>query len=268
MGNNLGYRIFGIWGHPIAWPLDDLSKLDSYTAPPTPPTSGPALEAAKANADAHKQKYFLVGGGGELFEKMRALRRFEDVLMDLADDTPEINRMADIILDYDKGHVRWSLALDVDCVSFGDDLGTQNALMISPAVFRRFFKPRYKDLFEPAVRAGKHIFLHTCGQVSSILEDLREVGFDSIWPQLPLFDLPELAKRCRDLGMSVMLHPDRGDLMQRGTPDQVRDYVYRLLDTFDTANGGSWLYIEIDPGFPYANVEALFETAMELRNSG
>ena len=53
--------------------------------------------------------------------------------------------------------------------------------------------------------------------------------------------------------------------MQRGTPQEVRDHVHRLIDIFDTANGGSWLYLEIDPGFPYENVVALFETAMELR---
>ena len=56
-----------------------------------------------------------------------------------------------------------------------------------------------------------------------------------------------------------------GELMQHGTPAQVRDYVLRLLDVFDTAHGGSWLYIEIDPGFPWENVEALFSVAMEVR---
>ena len=65
----------------------------------------------------------------------------------------------------------------------------------------------------------------------------------------------------------VQLHPDRGDLMQRAGPEDVRAYVHRLVETFDTVHGGSWLFIEIDPGFPYANVEALFETAMELRRS-
>jgi hypothetical protein len=98
-----------------------------------------------------------------------------------------------------------------------------------------------------------------------VLEDLREVGATALWPQLPLYDLGELARRCRDLAMAVQLHPDRGDLMQHGTPSQVRDYVFRLLDTFDTAHGGSWLFIEIDPGFPWANVEALFSVAMEVR---
>ena len=55
--------------------------------------------------------------------------------------------------------------------------------------------------------------------------------------------------------------------MQRGTPEDVRDCVYRLVDTFDPLSGGSWLYIEIDPGFPWENVKALLETAMELRAS-
>ena len=65
--------------------------------------------------------------------------------------------------------------------------------------------------------------------------------------------------------MAVQLHPDRGELMQHGTPSEVRDYVLRLLDIFDTAHGGSWLYIEIDPGSPGQNVEALFNVAMEAR---
>ena len=94
---------------------------------------------------------------------------------------------------------------------------------------------------------------------------MEELGVSVIWPQLPLFDLPELAKRSRQLGLAVQLHPDRGDLMQRGKPQEVRDYVRRLVDTFGTASGGSWLYLEVDPGFPWANVEALFESAMELR---
>jgi hypothetical protein len=82
-----------------------------------------------------------------------------------------------------------------------------------------------------------------------------------------VFAGPALARRCRELGLAVQLHPDRGDLMQRGTPGQVRDYILRLVETFRSTEGGSWLYIEIDPGFPWPNVEALFEAAMSLRLS-
>ncbi len=67
------------------------------------------------------------------------------------------------------------------------------------------------------------------------------------------------------LGLAVQLHSDRGALMQRGTTAQVRAYVLRLVETFRSAEGVSWLYIKIDPGFPWANVEALFDVVTELR---
>jgi hypothetical protein len=48
---------------------------------------------------------------------------------------------------------------------------------------------------------------------------------------------------------------------------QVRRQVRGLVEILHWQRGGSWLFIEIDPGFPLANVEALFDTAMELRRS-
>ena len=101
--------------------------------------------------------------------------------------------------------------------------------------------------------------------MAGLLEEFKGIGVDVIWPQLLAYELPELAKRCRDLELAVELHPDRGSLMQNDTPEEIRTYVHKLMDTFGTSRGGSWLYIEIDPNFPWKNVEALFETALELR---
>jgi hypothetical protein len=266
-GTTWEYRIFGIWGHPIEWPLNDLAALSSWHAPEPPLCAGPQFEAARAAAAALQTTIYGVGDAGALFETMRWVRRFEYILMDIEDDTPEVNRIADIINGYNEALVRYALALGTDAAAFGDDLGTQNALMISPDAFRRFFKPRYASLFAPVVREKKKVLFHSCGQVSAVLEDLRAVGVNAIWPQLPLYDLAELVHRCEDLGLAVQLHPDRGNLMQRGKPGEIRDYVLRLLDIFDTAHGGSWLYIEIDPGFPWENVQALFAVAREARGS-
>lgn len=265
-GTTWEYRIFGVWGHPLDWPLSDLSKLDDYRAPAPPPCEGPEFDAAFEASRTHRDRgHFLLGGGGSLFETLHSLRRFEDVLMEVTLDTPEIHRIEDMIVEHVEGCVRRSLALDVDAVGFGDDYGTQSSLLMSPEVWRRFFKPRYKRLFDPIIEAGKHVFFHCCGKVDALLEDFADLGVRAIWPQLPAFELPELARRCRGLGLALQLHPDRGDLMQHGRPKDVRDHVLKLVETFDTLSGGSWLYIEIDPGFPYENVEALFKTAMELR---
>lgn len=259
------YRIFGIWGHPVEWPLDDWSQLDSYAPPPPPPLNGPEVTAARQRIARERDTYYVLGGSGQLFELLRALRPYEKVLMDLVDGSPELHRLADLITEHYLAHVQHALATGVDAVAFGDDHGTQEAMIASPAVFRSFFAPRYRRWFEVVRAEGKAVFFHVCGRIEPILEDFRRLGVDAIWPQLTAFDLSELARACRDLGMAVELHPDRGDLMQRGTPREVRDTVLRLVDLFGTHSGGSWLYLEVDPGFPWPNVEALFNAAMELR---
>jgi hypothetical protein len=259
------FRTFGVWGCPVEYPLDDLSRLDDYRPPAPPSCSGEAFERERLAVTEARERYYTIGGGGHLFERLHSLRRFEDVLVDIALDDPAIHRMADMLVDYAAAQIERALKLDVDAVSFGDDFGTQSALMLAPELWRRFFWPRYEALFRPVKEAGKKVFFHCCGKIGAILPDLREVGVDVIWPQLPAFDMPALARTCRDLGLAVELHPDRGDLMQRGSPAAIRDYVLRMLDTFRTFEGGSWLYLEVDPGFPWRNVEALFEIAMELR---
>lgn len=264
-GTTWEYRLFGVWGYRIGYPLADISRLADYRMPEVPRLEGEALDRPAAAGRALRENYFHLGGGASLFETMQSLRPFEDVLVDIARDTPEINRLADRLLEYNLHIVENALAVGVDAVSVGDDFGTQQALMMSPGTWRRFFLPRYRELFRPVKAAGKRIFFHSCGQVSPILEDLRSAGADAIWPQLPLFDLQDLKRKCRALGLAVQLHPDRGELMQRATPGQVREYLLRLVEAFDCLSGGSWLYLEVDPGFPWANVQAMFETVMELR---
>jgi hypothetical protein len=264
-GTTWEYRIYGVWGHRNHYPLADMSMLKNYAFPPIHKLSGQELEKQRAIMDVHRQNYFYLGGGASLFETMQSLRPFDDVLIDINDDTPEINQLADRLVEYNLVILENSLLTGADAVAVGDDYGTQQALMISPKVWRRFFKPRYQALLEPARRAGKKVFFHSCGQISPILDDLKEVGADAIWPQLALFDHRALAKRCRDLGLNLQLHPDRGDLMQRSSPQQIRDYLLRMVDEFDCLSGGSWLYLEVDPGFPWENVEIMFKTTMELR---
>jgi uroporphyrinogen-III decarboxylase len=200
-----------------------------------------------------------------LWERLHFLRGYEDVLTEIMLDTPEINRIADMVAEYMEGCVRHSLSLGVDAVQFGDDFGTQRAPIFPPEVWRRFIKPRYKRIIAPIRSAGARVFFHSCGQIAPLLDDLADLGVTAVWPQLPLFDKQELSRRCRGLGIAVMLHPDRGELMQRAAPEQVRPYVERLIESFDTPAGGSWLYVEIDPGFRWENVQALFDVCRTLR---
>lgn len=257
--------IFGVHGHPVERPLDDWANLRHFQAPPVPPASGEAFERERARALAHMERYYLKSGWISLFEVMHAVRRFEDVLMDLSQDVAEIHALADLILDYQLRTMRWLIRRGVDAIQFGDDFGTSTGLMISPRVWRRFFQPRYEVLFQEVRKAGKAIFFHTCGNNTRILEDLAELGIDVIWPQLPSYSPGEMAAFCRRYRIAIQIHPDRGGLMLRGRPEEIATQVRSLAEEFAVAQGGGWFYVEIDAGFPLRNVAALIETIGEMR---
>jgi len=257
------YLIYGIAGIPCRHPITDPEEAAAYI-PPKPPA---IFDPSYINAiTQHKADgLYAMAGCGNLYEKMIALYGDENVLCDIVMDTPEIHILADRIVEYDTALLKRAVQAGVDCVSFGDDYGSERSLLMSPEIWRQFFKPRLKKLFAPAISAGLDVHFHSCGQIWEILGDLQEIGVTSIWPQLPAYNMKDLANRCRELGLAVEIHTDRAQTMTYGTPDDVRELVKREFETFRMYEGGSWFYIEADNGFPYANLEALVETIAQFR---
>ena len=256
---------FGAGGIAIKRPLDDWAQRPDFQVPALPATSGPEFEAERERAAAHRERFFLKSGWISLFELMHSLRRFEDVLMDIATDSPEIHGLADRITEYQLGYIHYLLARGVDAVQFGDDFGTQSDLMLSPRMWRRFFAPRYATLIDAIKQAGVKVFFHTCGKAQALLEDIAGLGVDAIWPQLNAYEVRWLARFSKESGIAVALHPDRGELMLRSSADQVRRYVSTLAEIFEVDRGGAWFYVEVDRGFPFDNVAAMTRAIAELR---
>lgn len=260
------FRIFCMQGHPAKWPLEDIESIHGYTSAQTIPTvDSQGFFELKKCIEFHKTKYFYKAGWIGILEKMHALRRFEDVLMDIAMDTPEINMLADMITEYHAEDIRRLIAAGVDAVQFGDDYGTQSNLIMRPELWRRFFKPRLARLMKPVKEAGIKICFHSCGFISEILDDLKEIGADSIWPQLAVYHNQKLARNCRDIGLAVAIHIDRANIMTHGSPDDVRKAVDSAVKVFKPELGGAWFYVEIDNGFPFENIEALVSSISKYR---
>lgn len=259
------FRRFGGGGHPVKGPLYDWSGLDEFKSPPAPAMSGPEFEREQARVRQVQQCYFVKSGWISIFEVMHAVRRFEDVLMDLAADGSEVNRLADLITECQLRRVEYLLARGVDAIQFGDDYATQTGLMMGLKLWRHFFKPRYEVLIKPIRCAGKKIFFHCCGHARKLLDDFADLGVHAIWPQISAYVPQEFRRACREARMAIALHPDRGDLMVRSSPREVRTAVFRLAEEYAVIDGGAWFYIEIDSGFPFENVQALIEAVADLR---
>ena len=256
---------FGECGHPCRSPIETEEQIKDYKFPPTDHENESDFLAYKKLVKEHKKKYFCQAGWINLFERLIEIRGFEETLMDIAMDTDEINLLADRVVEYEAKNIQGYLDAGADGILFGEDYGSQQNLLMSPDTWRRFIKPRLKKLTDQIKASGAKAMLHSCGQVFSILPDIKEIGIDSLWPQLALYNDVELAEKCRDIKLALALHLDRSNLMYNGSPSDIRAAVDRAVKVFRPQEGGSWFYFQADTGFSYENIEALITSIAAYR---
>lgn len=263
-GTRWGHASGGVGATPIGHPLDDWSGLDDYLAIRVPDAKDPdRLAGAMPLLSAVGPSVYCVGNlSGGLFERLHFLHGMENTLADLYEAPGVVERLLDSLTDYQVELIRaWGELPHVDGCLLTDDWGTQTAMMISPAMWRRVFAQRYRRLCDEAHRSGLLVIFHSCGNIFEIIGDLIDSGVDVIDPLQPeAMDLTEVA---RQFGGSVAF--SGGISVQRlgtQTPTQVRDEVRWLIDTLGTPFGNAYVLApanSIMPETPIENLVALFE---------
>jgi len=167
-------------------PLDVWEKLDAFR---WPDATNPAFyEGMEQKLEQTDGKYLNTGIFMLLFERMHALRGFENTMMDLYLERENIEILADRIVEFNLNiihEISSRFPGRIQGFSFTDDWGTEEQLMINPAMWKEFFKPRYTRIFNACKKAGWHIWMHSCGKVNDIIGDLIEIGLDVINLQQP-----------------------------------------------------------------------------------
>ena len=197
-----------------------------------------------------------------LYERAWAVMGMDAFLMTLVTHPAEAHAFLHAIADYDRKVFERYLELGVDAVGFSEDLGTQRALMMSPAMFRRFLLPEYAYMFEPVLRAGKMIHFHSCGRVDQIARDLAGIGVTVLNPiQARANDLAQV--KADTFGRTALHGGINSGLLEQGTPEQVRAEVKRVMEVLKPGGGYVCGPDQGLPTFRKENVEALYETARE-----
>ncbi len=119
-----------------------------------------------------------------------------------------------------------------------DDWGLQERLLIHPDAWREIWKPHYARVYKAAHEAGTLTFLHSCGYVMDILEDIIEAGLDVIQlDQQENIGLENLGRRFG--GRITFWCPvDIQTVMCNGSEKQIREYCRMLVETLGRKEGG------------------------------
>ncbi len=166
--------------------------------------------------------------GFSLFERAWTLRGMENLLMDFHDHPGFVRDLFDAIAEWNIEQVRGALAYDIDAVYFGDDWGQQTGLIMGPAFWREFIKPRIREMYARVKAYGKKVFIHSCGDVDELFDDLVEIGLSCFNPFQPeVMDTAALLERYRGRSRSTRAF-DPADAPY-GNPEDVRREVKRLI---------------------------------------
>ncbi len=239
---------------PAGFTMPDFSREDRY-------------HGARKMIDECGEEYGIMAAlACTLFELAWYLRGMETVLMDLVARKDFAHAYLDKLMTWIEVAGGKFARLGVDVIFIGDDFGMQNRMLLAPAVFREYFKPRYARLFAEwkSINPAVKIAFHSDGYVYPILADLVEIGLDILNPVQPKSMDP--AKVKKDFGARLTLWGtvDIQEVLPRGTPQQVADEVRLRLRT---AGPGGGLLIapahNIQSEVPVENILAFYQTAQQ-----
>ncbi len=210
--------------------IDDWSKLDDFQAPKVDLDEVvPRLKKFAEGTDKFKLGYIP----GWIFTEARYLRKMENYLLDMALYPDELKRMHSIIAKFYEQNVIAIGEAGWDAIFFCEDMGTQNGLLFSPAMWREYFKDDYTRLFSLAHDYGMKVFMHSCGQNWEILPDLLDAGVDCFeFGQVTVYNMPELAKLLKKHKAALWAPTDMQKILPTGDRKLIESATKEMLETF------------------------------------
>jgi len=250
-----------IVGHPLA----DDETIDSYQ-PPDPNRPELYVEAQRVIKE-YKDEYWIVGVTvTTVFETAWALRGYERTLMDLVVNPDFVEKLLDIPFNYHLAAAKKLVEMGVDMIWIGDDMGTQERMLISPDTWRRFFRPRMATFISTlkSINPEVKVAYHSDGVIYPIIPDLIEIGLDVLNPVQPRSMDPEKLKRKYGDKLCFWGSIDEQYTLPFGTPAEVEREVIRRLKTLGKNGGliiGPTHHVQLDT--PLENFWAMVNTIMK-----
>ena len=145
-----------------------------------------------------------------------------EVLLKIFMEPDFVKRLTDKIMPTAKEFARAQVEAGCDIVGVGDAICSQ----VDVQTYREFVKEKHLELFEYIQSLGARVKLHICGNITHLLEDLREVKPDIVdidW----MVDMDQAFEK---LGKNIIRcgNLDPVSVVQDRTPGEIREETERL----------------------------------------
>jgi uroporphyrinogen decarboxylase len=247
-----------IASHPLA--NDD--AISDYQ-PPDPNRPELYSDAEQVIRD-FKDEYWIVGVTvTTIFETAWALRGLEQTMIDMVVDPDLANQILELPYQYHLTAAKKLVEMGVDMIWTGDDFGSQYEMLISPKMWRKYFKWRMAEFIGElkAINPDVKVAYHSDGDVSRIIPEMIEIGLDVLNPIQPASMDPAEIKRLYGDKLCFWGTIDEQQTLPFGSPQEVRGEVIERLRT--AGKGGGLIlapthHVQLDT--PLENFWAMVDT--------
>lgn len=223
------------------------------------------VEAMRANTDCA----LVLNLSLWVLQCSQNVRGYEDWYLDLATQPDLLECMADCLTESMLGPlvaVTAEIGDLVDVISVSDDIGHQDRLSMSPATYRRVFKPRHARMMEAITSRSKApVMWHTCGSVVDVIDDLHEIGVTCLNPVQTTAARMDPRTLKADFGdrMAFWGGIDTMTVLNHGSADDVRREVRDKIQAL--APGGGYILNpthNVQPDVPVENLLTMVEAGL------
>jgi len=267
----------GVW-YPGLHPLAEATTVEELEAYDNWPDMHDPYRVAHVAEEAGKlaaeNQYAIMATPWLLFpfERAFSMQGMDTFLLNMAMRPDFAEALLQKNLQYCKelmGHFLQAIGENIDIIKIGDDLGTQDRLMISPKMYRKILKPIHAELISfIKERTKAKVFFHTDGDVFNLIEDFIEIGVDILNPiQTSAGKMSDLEGLKERYGERLVLCGaiDTQNILPNGTPEEVRQEVRRVINIL--GQGGGYMVASVHTimqEVPPENVLAMVDAVQEF----
>jgi len=237
--------------------------IDPFIEAMPDPTPSQYYDGPREAIAKHPDRYLMGWDFFCLFERAWFLFGMEEIMCEMLENPDRMKRLLRAFTDYHKKVMTGYHKIGAHGYFTSDDLGGQIGLLFSYQNFKDLYLPFYEEMVAHCHDCNMHFWLHSCGKIDRVLDDLIAIGVDVIHPiQAGAMNQQGIAQAYRGK-ISFMAGIDVQDLVPRGTAPQVEAGTRLLIDTFDHEEGGCILAAGngIMPETPIENINAWLQTA-------
>jgi len=231
-------------GQVTGHPLEDFSKVKEYKFP-DPCASGRFQEIENSK---NNDKYILFWIPLTLFERSYMLHGFDKTLIDFYLDPRNIERLLNIILDFNLKIIEQigKKKLSINGVGITDDWGTGQSTFISVELWKKFFKKKYEKIINLAHSYGFHVWMHSDGKINKLIPEFIDIGLDAInMPSTKIVGIKEIGDKFNGK-ICFFNGVDNQTTLLNSDEKEIEDEARCVIENWGSKRGGIIIYFDDD----------------------